>query len=324
MNNTTVLVKELRQATGASFLDCKQALVVHDGNYEQATTFLQQKNLNKAARKADRQTTEGLVVVKANETSVSMVALNCETDFVALTPDFKAFAHQLAEMVLADASLTNAEKLGTATAASSGQAVSPTHPSQSVQDAIQALIGKLGENIQLGHVARYTATEASIVHGYVHAGTIDGYGQDEGRLGVLVELEIGNKTASSELGSTEQCRSAETAVSPKTSHAIAHDLALHIASAAPQYVAIADIPAEVLAAQKEQLRAQVAGENKPYAIKEKMVAGRLNKFFQQNCLLEQPFLKDDSLRVKEWLVEKEGEVGTAVTVRNFTRVAIDT
>ncbi len=323
MNNTTVLVKELRQATGASFLDCKQALVAHDGNYEQATTFLWQKNLNKAAKKADRQTSEGLIVVKTNETSVSMVGLNCETDFVALTPDFKAFAHQLADIVLVDESLTNAWKLATATSTSSGQAVFPTNPTQTVQDAIQALIGKLGENIQLGHAARYTATETSIVHGYVHAGAIDGYGQDEGRLGVLVELGIGDKTAVS--------TSSGHTVSEQTSHTIAHDLALHIASAAPKYVSIADIPAEVVTEQTEQLWAEVADENKPDAIKEKMVAGRLNKFYQQTCLLEQPFLKDDSLSVAEWLIAKGDEVetatstssGQAVSVLNFTRVAID-
>ena len=315
MNNTTVLVKELRQATGASFLDCKQALVAHDGNYEQATTYLWQKNLNKAAKKADRQTTEGLVIVKTNETSVSIVELNCETDFVALTPDFKAFTHQLADLVLADESLTDVGKLATDTSASSGQAVSPTNPTQTIQDNIHALIGKLGENIKLDHVARYTATETSLVHGYVHAGALDGYGQNEGRLGVLVELGIGDKTA----------------VSPETSHAIAHDLALHIASAAPKYVSIADIPAEVVAEQTEQLWAEVADENKPDAIKEKMVAGRLNKFYQQTCLLEQPFLKDDSLSVAEWLIAKGDEVetatstssGQAVTVLNFTRVAID-
>ena len=307
MNNTTVLVKELRQATGASFLDCKQALVAHDGNYEQATTFLRQKNLNKAAKKAERQTAEGLVVVKTNETSVSMVELNCETDFVALTPDFKAFTHQLADLVLADESLTDVGKLETATSASSGQAVLPTNPTQTIQDNIHALIGKLGENIKLDHVARYTATETSLVHGYVHAGALDGYGQNEGRLGVVVELGIGDKTA----------------VSPETSHAIAHDLALHIASAAPKYVSIADIPAEVLAAQKEQLRADVANENKPDAIKEKMIAGRLHKFYQQTCLLEQPFLKNDSLSVADWLIAEGDEVGTAVTALNFTRVAID-
>jgi elongation factor Ts len=316
MNNTTVLLKDLRQATGASFLDCKQALVAHDGNLEQATAFLRQKNLKKAAKKADRQTAEGLVVVKESADRVALVALNCETDFVALTPDFKAFTHQLADLLLVDESLTNAEKLATA--------VFPTNPAQTVQDAIQALIGKLGENIQLGGVARIIATETSLVHGYVHAGTIDGYGQDEGRLGVLVELGIGDKTAVS--------ASSGQAVSPETSQTIAHDLALHIASAAPKYVSIADIPAEVLAKQMAQLRAGVADENKPDAIKEKMVAGRLNKFYRQNCLLEQPFLKDDGLTVAEWLLEKSDKMGTvtstssgqAVTVRNFTRIAIDT
>jgi elongation factor Ts len=237
-----------------------------------------------------------------------MVGLNCETDFVALTPDFKALAHQLADLVLADGSLTDVEKLATAVSVNLEQP-------DTVQDAIQALIGKLGENIQLGHAARYTATETSIVHGYVHAGAIDGYGQNEGRLGVLVELSIGDKPM----------------VSKQTSHTIAHDLALHIASATPKYVSMADIPAEVVAQQTEQLWAEVADENKPDAIKAKMVAGRLNKFYQQTCLLEQPFLKDDSLSVAEWLIAKGDEVETAVSTRsgqavsvlNFIRVAID-
>ncbi len=299
MNNTTMLIKELRQQTGAGFLDCKKALMAHDGDLDQATAFLREKNLSKAAKKAERQTVDGLIVVKANEEAVCVVELNCETDFVALTPDFKTLTHRIADLVLADASLTDAEKVETA--------VFPT-TNQTVHHAMQSLIGKLGENMKLGQIARYKTTDNTLVHGYVHAGAISGYSQDEGRLGVLVEVAFADKTA----------------VSPQTADTIAHDLALHIASAAPKYVSVADIPTEVLTQQRDRLWAEVAAEKKPDAIKEKMVAGRLNKFYQQNCLLVQPFLKDDSLTVAEWLQGMGEVVETAVSVTRFTRAEIAT
>jgi len=298
MNNTTVLIKDLRQETGAGILDCKQALQAHNGNYEQAAAFLRQKNLQKVVKKAERQTAEGLIIIKANEDTVCLVELDCETDFVALTPDFKMFTHHLADLALTDGALTTVEKLETA--------VSPVTPNQTIQNAIRTLIGKLGENIKLGNVAQYRATEVTVVHGYVHAGAVSGYGPDEGRLGVLVELGLEDKTA----------------VSNEICQAIAHELALHIAFAAPKYVSIADIPADVLAQEQERLWSEVAAENKPDAIKEKMVAGRLNKFYGQHCLLAQPFLKDDSLTVAEWLARQSKVVGTAVSVTGFVRSEI--
>lgn len=292
MNNTTMLVKELREQTGASFLDCKKALLAHDGDLEGATLFLQEKNLHKAAKKAERQTAEGLVIVKENDRAAVLVELNCETDFVGLTPDFKSLVHGIADLVLADAGMTDGGKVKTA--------VFPT-TKQTVQQAIQALIGKLGENMTLGQVARFEPATHAVVHGYVHAGAISGYDQDEGRLGVLVELAFAGETSTS----------------------IAHDLALHIASAAPKFVSVDDIPANVLAEQKDQLWAEVAAENKPETIKEKMVAGRLHKFYKQNCLLEQPFLKDDGLTVAEWLKVKGEALETAVTVTRFIRAEIE-
>ena len=298
MNKTTVFIKDLRQETGASFLDCKQALLAHDGDYEQAVTLLRQKNLSKAAKKAERQTSDGLIIVKANADAVALVELDCETDFVALTLDFKTFIHRLVEMVLADGALIDVGRLA--------NAVHPATPNQTIRDAVQSLIGKLGENIKLAAVARFASTDNSVVHGYVHAGSINVYGPNEGRLGVLVEVGLAD----------------ETAVATKTSQAIAHDLALHIASAAPKYVTTADIPIDVLAEQREKLLAQVAGINKPGNIKEKIVAGRLNKFYEQNCLMAQPFLKDDSLTVAEWLAEQSKVVGTAVSVIRFTRAEI--
>lgn len=298
MNKTTLFIKDLRQETGASILDCKQALLAHAGDYAQAAAFLRRKNLNKAAKKAERETADGLIIVKGGADAVCAVALQCETDFVALTPDFKAFAHSLAELVLADGGLMDGTRLATA--------VYPPASPQTVQEAIQSLIGKLGENIKLADVVRYAPQANTLVHGYVHAGAISGYEAEEGRLGVLVEVDLVDKTAAT----------------ADAGEAIAHDLALHIASAAPQYVAAADIPADLLAAQRAQLWAQMANVNKPAAIKEKIVAGRLNKFYEQNCLLAQPFLKDDSLTVGEWLAAQSAVVGTAVSVTRFVRMAV--
>jgi elongation factor Ts len=123
---------------------------------------------------------------------------------------------------------------------------------------------------------------------------------------VLVEVALADKSAAT----------------AGVGQAIAHDLALHIASVGPKYVAVADIPAGVLAAQRDQLWAQTADLDKPEAIKEKIVAGRLNKFYEQNCLLAQPFLKDDSLTVAEWLAAQSEVVGTAVSVTRFVRAEI--
>ena len=300
MNNTTVLIKELRQATGAGFLDCKQALAAHHGDVEQAAAFLRKKNLKKAIKKTERPTSEGLVVVKTNTDSVCAVVLNCETDFVALTPDFKVFAHNLADLVLSDAALTTTEDLDTA--------VFPSNPHQHIHAAINGLIGKLGENIKLGQVVRYTVTPTTVIHSFVHAGAISGYGQDEGRLAVLVELSVADKTT----------------VSEHAIQTIAHDLALHIGSAAPKYISIADIPLEVLVEKQEQLKAQVVSKNKSAVIKEKIIAGRLSKFYRENCLLLQPFSKRDTVSVADWLAAESRGLGTAVSITRFARLAIGT
>ena len=267
---TTARIKELWQATGAGPLDCKKALQANDGDFERAVACLREKGMARAAQKASRETRAGLVIVQAAGDSVCAVQVNCETDFVARTDEFKALAHRAAERVLEDASLTSAARL---LEADLGQ---PT------VDAIRELAGKLGENIAIQRVARYTCNDTNVVQSYIHSGDIDGhYGPAEGRIGVIVEL----------------ARNA-AAGDRQALAALAHDLALHIVSANPAYLAPGDLPDDV--ARQE----------------------RLGKFWSQVCLLKQAFIKDENVSIEELLQQASAEIGLQVTINRFTRFEV--
>ena len=248
MTVTTAMIKELREATGAGPLDCRKALQAHGGNLEQAADCLREKGLSKAAQKVGRETQAGLVIVKTSGDCTCAVQIGCETDFVAFTDDLRTLAHGVADLVLADAGLTDVEKLLTANVA----------PGKTTADMIQELVSRLGENITVRRIARYTSGGASVVASYVHAGDIEGrYGPMEGRLGVLVELGVSDVAAA---GSN-------------TLGALAHDLTLQIAANRPRYLASEDIPDDLLRQERETLIAQLIQENKPEHIRAKIVQG---------------------------------------------------
>ena len=295
---TTAMIKELWGATGAGLLDCKKALQANDGDFEKAAGYLREKGLAQAAKKASRETRAGLVIVKEAGDSICAVEVSCETDFVARTGDFKTFVHRVADQILADASLTDAEKL---------LAADFDTPGKAIADVIQEMIGRLGENIIVRHVARYTSDSASIIEGYVHAGDVEGdYGPMEGRVGVLVELGVSN---------------AATADRDALSD-LAHDLTLQIASLNPGYLSPDDIPDHVMQKERDILMARLAEENKPDYIKAKIVEGQLNKFYQEACLLKQGFVKDDSVSIEELLQQKSREIGAPVTINRFAHFEV--
>jgi elongation factor Ts len=299
MTITTAMIKELREATGAGPLDCKKALQDYDGNIEKASEYLRGKGLARAAKKASRETNDGLVIVKSSGNNTCVVEVNCETDFVARTDEFKILAHRVADQLLADASLTDADKLLATDFIDT--------PGKTIADVIQELISKLGENITIRRLARYTSNEPNIVEGYVHAGAIEGYyGPMEGRIGVLVELGVSDTIS---------------ADNDALSH-MAHDLALQIAAINSIYLSPDDIPDEVMQEKRESLMAQLASANKPDAIKAKIIEGRLNKFYQEVCLLNQAFIKDDSISIETLLQQKSKEIGTLVTINRFIRLEV--
>jgi elongation factor Ts len=300
MSTTTIQIKQLRKATAASFLDCVKALEVHSGDFDQALAQLRAARLLKGDQKADRETNEGLIIVKQAGNRVCAIEINCETDFVVLTQEFKTFAHRIADQILDDPALCDVDSVLAADFID--------RPGQAISLAAKELAGKLGENITIGRVARYEARQAGIVEGYIHVGATEGYGPAEGRLGVLVELGVED--------------TAEV-VDTSTLRELAHNLALQIASSSPMYLSKADIPADVLDKQRTILAAKLAAETKPDDIKAKIIEGLLDEFSRNICLLSQSYIRDESMSIEGLLQQKSEEIGIPVTVVQFDRLGLN-
>ncbi|HEY84205.1 MAG TPA: elongation factor Ts [Chloroflexi bacterium] len=279
------MIKELREVTGAGILDSKKALEAADGNLDKAIELLREKGLAKAAKKASRETNEGQIALLVKENGASLVEVNCETDFVARTDNFQAFVNSMTEHVFDNPQLASLDDLlASEHKAFAGQAVS---------DVIQEHISKLGENIVVKRFERYTIEGSSMIEGYLHPG---------GRIGVLVEVNV-----------------ADAANQGDALSELSHDLALQIAAVRPQYLSRQDVPAEIVAKEREIFMAQLAEDKKPDNIKEKIVEGKIRKFFEEICLLEQPFVKDDKMNVEQLLKQKSKAPGSPVTIKRFTR-----
>ena len=285
MSITTEDIKLLRESTGAGVLDCKKALQETNGDIDAAIEYLRKKGLAAAAKKASREANEGEVSARVSDDHKIgvMVKVNCETDFVARTDEFKNFVATLVQQMLEQPELRNAEALLAAPyLGDSGKTVS---------QQLTELIAKLGENMIIRDAVRFDLAGNGMIDNYVHMG---------GRVAVLVEAggsEAGNR------------KFAE----------FVHDLALQIAAAAPRYVSPQDVPAEVIAAEKEIYRAQLAEDKKPDNIKERIIEGKLNKWHTEVTLLNQEFVKDSSLTISQLLANYSKELGADLTIRRFAR-----
>ena len=251
MGITASQVKELREKTGAGMMDCKKALVESGGDEEKAVMYLREKGLSKAAKKAGRATSEGLVTPYVSDDGKTAVIaeLLCETDFVAKGDDFKTFAADLSKKI-ADLDVT------------SGDASALPEAVADVTD----LIAKLGENMGVGRFAKI-ATDG-VLGVYIHTNN---------KLGVIVELK-GTDDA-----------------------AVAKDVAMHVAAMNPTCISPDELPQDVLEKEKALYMKQAMDEGKPENIAEKIVTGRLNKFYKEVCLIEQAFIKEDKKSVKDIL-----------------------
>jgi elongation factor Ts len=256
-------VKGLRDSTGAGMMDCKRALVDADGDVERATELLRERGLSKAGKRAGRDTSEGTVAFSVEGGQGALIELGCETDFVAKTPDFQDLARHIADAVAAVGKLDEVDA-----------ALATKMDSGTVDDAIKAAVAKVGENIQLKRVASIDV--AGVTGGYVHGA---------GTLGVLIGLETDK--SSDEVG------------------AVVKDVAMHVAAHDPTPIAIdrSDMPADVVEKERNFLKAQALESGKPEAVVEKMVDGRINKFYAENCLVEQKFVKDPDKSVRDILVD---------------------
>ena len=255
------LVKELRERTGAGMMDCKRALVEAAGDIDLAADVLRKAGQAKADKKASRVAAEGQVLIKSDHAAGRhvIVEVNSETDFVAKDENFRGFLELVADLIL-NRKPASVEELMQLPA-----------DGRSLEEARQALVAKVGENIA---VRRFQRVETSATVGpYLHMG----------RIGVLLELEGGNAD-------------------------LARDLAMQIAATSPRYVAPENVPQEELAKEREILSAQAAAEKKPPEIVAKMVEGRLKKHLEEITLTGQPFVKDPDRRVRELLAANSARV----------------
>jgi elongation factor Ts len=239
-------VQALRQATGAGMMDCKKALEESGGDYEAAKKWLREKGLAASAKRAERESNQGVVALSIDCPKAAIVKLKCETDFVASSESFIAEAQALADLVR--------EKGEAAVAERSKQL-----------DDLKIL---LKENIDLGEVVRFEAAAGNTMDSYIHV---------QGGRGVNVVVVEMN-------GASEE---------------LAHDIAVHIAFARPTYLTREEVPADVIAAERATLETATRNEGKPEAAIAKIVEGRLNGFFKEIVLLEQPYAKDDKKSVKD-------------------------
>ena len=284
-NITASMVKELRDMTGAGMMDCKNALGETNGDMEAAIDWLRTKGLAKAAKKAGRVASEGLVGVAVDAGTGALVEVNSETDFVARNEEFKTFVKRAAELGLTVGG--DAEKL----------LATPYEGDASVADTLQALIAKIGENMSVRRAAALTVNPG-VVAMYVH----NAASPELGKIGVLVALK-------SE-ADTEKLQ------------ALGKQIAMHVAAAAPIALSGDHVPAEIAERERAIYAEQARESGKPDNIVEKMVEGRMRKFFQESCLLEQVFVIDGETAVGK-VVEKAGkDFGTPVEIAGFVRYAV--
>ncbi|MEM8953219.1 MAG: translation elongation factor Ts [Verrucomicrobiota bacterium] len=288
---TVELIKTLRDKTNAGMMDCKAALAEADGDLDAAETVLRKKGIASAGKKASRTASEGVVASKINaEGRTGVLAeLNCETDFVAKNDNFQSFVTAMIDH-LAGSSAEEMESLLAEPFTGEGDGT--------VEDFVKAKIAELGENIVARRFERYTVEEgvAGAVSSYIHL---------QGKVGVLVEVG---------------CSEADTVGNEKFRELV-KDITLHIAAASPVCVGRDEVPSELVEKEREIYLDQV--KDKPENIIEKIVSGKIDKYYSTICLSEQGFVKDPDKTVGEVVKSVAAEVGDeGVEVRRFVRYAV--
>ena len=274
---TASMVMELRQKTGAKMMDAKRALVEADGDFERATDLLRERGLADASKRAHRAAAEGTIAAAQTDdhSAAALVEVNCETDFVAKTDQFRMLATELAGWALA----------------SGAETVDPEAIPADKQDDIKQAVSKTGENIMFRRGIKL-ASGNGVVEYYIHLG---------GKIGVLVQVDGANND---------------------TVRSLAKDLAMQVAAASPDYLSREDVPQDIVEREMEIYRTQGRNEGKKEEFLDKIATGRLEKFFKDNCLIEQAYIKDPDKQVKALVAEVAKEAGAELAVKRFVRMQL--
>lgn len=274
-------VKELRDKTGAGMMDCKKALTEADGDFQKAIEILRKKGASVAAKRAERSANEGVVLTKVSDDNTRGIILevNCETDFVANSDDFVNFANTVMEVVDENEPKDVDELL---TIEKDGK---------SIQVLLTDVIGKIGEKIEISRFSIERADNGAIVD-YIHHGS---------KLGVMVKAENVKDEGKEEI------------------IGILKDVAMQVAAMNPSYISRENVPAEVIEKEKEIYKEVAKKEGKPEQILEKIAEGKMNKFYEENCLVDQAYIKDNSKSISDLIDEYNKKYSSETKITLFHR-----
>ena len=273
-------IKNLREMTGAGMMDCKKALIENAGNLDQAVDWLRKKGLASAAKKSGRIAAEGLVAVASSANKGAVIELNSETDFVARNDQFQTLAKDIATIALQVNGDVEQLKLAKDSAG------------VAVNERVAQLIGTIGENMNLRRSQKLEVSEG-VVASYIHSAVAAGLG----KIGVLVALESKGDKAQLE--------------------ALGKQIAMHIAAAKPDALTTAEVDADKLARERNVFKEQAIASGKPADIAEKMVEGRVRKYYEEVVLLEQVFVIDNKTKIAQVVKDAEKNVGAEIKITGF-------
>jgi elongation factor Ts len=269
---TTALINDLRTRTNAGMMDCKKALIETKGDMDAAIKLLRERGQAIQVKRASKEANQGIVksAVSADGRTMALVEVNCETDFVAKTDNFKKFVDAVAAKALAG----------------------DENVAVTMKDDHSAIVAATGENVKIRRISRFVLTGTGRLESYIHMG---------GKVGVLIEVA---------------CGKADTVAQPAFVEVI-HDLALQVAAASPRWLLSTEIPADIIETEKDIYRKQVEG--KPANVVEKILEGKLKKFYSETCLVDQPFVKEPKISVTQLLNDTAKKVGDTLTIKRFVR-----
>ena len=287
MSISAAQVKELRDITGQSMMDCKKALIENDGDIDKAVEMLRKKGMAVMEKRGERENNEGRIVSKSTadgKTSI-LTTLCCETDFTAKNDNFGAVAEKLGNALLTSGSVpTTTEEVAALPA-----------DGRTIGDLVNDLISQTGEKTTLGKFAKYQLEGAGLIYTYIH---------HNGKIATMIQIDAEN----------------DGAATADATKAMASDIALHITAMNPRGVNRDEVDAADVAKEEEIAREQVQG--KPENIIENIVKGKMNKWFSEIILLEQPFVKDDKITVQQLVDQTSKAVGGKLTVVKFIRIQL--
>jgi elongation factor Ts len=300
------LVKQLRDQTGAGMMECKKALVEANGDLPKAEVILRTRGLNAAGKKESRSTKQGLIssFISPDGTTGVLVEVNCESDFVARTDEFQTLASDIAAHIAANKpkavrleEVTEAERAAFKAHEALYEQKFASGDGANVGEFVKSKIAKLGENINISRFIVYEVQGSGSIGRYIHAGS---------QIGVLLEAHTGKP----ETAQKEEFRK------------LVHDIAMQVAAANPQFVSTGDVSADVLEKEREIQKERARNEGKPEKMLDKIVEGRLSKFYEEICLLEQPFIRENSVSVAELIKSTGAKLGDTITISRFTRYKV--